>query len=528
MERRSFLSASLGLTAGALAAPCLAGAQGRRVMRFIPQRDLNSRDPMWIPAPNVRTHGYMVFDTLYGIGADYLPQPQMAEGASVENDGKLWKIKLRPGLKFHDGTPVLARDAAASIRRWCVRDPLGQALAAATDEISAPDDRTIQFRLKRPFVLLPDALSSTPLFMPAIMPERLAMTDPMAQVTEMIGSGPFRYKADEEMLGERYIYERYEGYVPRDGGTPAWTAGPKVVNLDRVEWKVIPDASTAATALQAGEADWWEYAGLDLLDVLRRSRNIKVEVTDPTGMKADMRMNQAIPPFDNPEIRRALLGAVNQQDYCIAMAGTDPNAWHARVGFFVPGCPMANDAGLEAFDTPRDYAAVAQRIKAAGYRGEKVAIMSAGDIPTAKAASLVNADMLQKVGINAEYMEMDWATIATRRMKKDPVEQGGWSIWINPGPGLSQFNPVAATLLRTGPQAYFGWPKGDRLEELRDAWLAAPDLTSQKRIAVEIQRQAFIDLPMIPLGMYYQPTAYRRNVTGVLPGFATFWNVTKS
>ncbi|TCR66582.1 peptide/nickel transport system substrate-binding protein [Bosea sp. BK604] len=528
MDRRTFLGASLGLAAGSLASPHVARAAADRVIKFIPQRDLNSKDPMWIPAANVRTHGYMIFDTLYGIDENFRPQPQMAEGAAIEDDGKLWKIRLRPGLKFHDGTPVLARDAAASIRRFCVRDPLGQALAAVTDELSAPDDRTIQFRLKRPFALLPDALSSTPLFMPAIMPERLANTDPMKQVTDMVGSGPFRYVANEEMQGERYAYEKFAGYVPRDSGTPGWTAGPKVVNIDRVEWKVIPDPATIAAALQTGEADWIEYAPLDLLDVLRSARNVKVAVTDPTGMKADMRMNQAIPPFDNPEIRRALLGAVKQEDYCIAMAGTDPSGWKARVGFFVPGSPMASDAGLDVFDTPRDFAAVAAKIKAAGYKNEKVVIMSPGDIPAGKAASIVNADMLQKVGMNVDYAELDWASIAQRRMKKEPVEQGGWNIWIAPGPGLSQFNPVAATLLRTGPQAYFGWPKSDRLEELRNEWLTAPDLAAQKRVAVEIQKQAFIDLPMIPLGMYYQPTAYRTSLEGVLSGFATFWNVRKA
>ena len=527
MDRRSFLGGSIGLAAAGLARPNLARAAGSSVIKFVPQRDLNSRDPMWIPAPNVRTHGYMVFDTLYGIDADFRPQPQMAEGASVENNGKIWRITLRSGLKFHDGTPVLARDAAASIRRFCVRDPLGQALASVTDEISAPDDRTVQFRLKRPFALLPDTLSSTPLFMPAIMPERLALTDPLKQVTEMIGSGPFRYVQSEEMLGDRYVYERFADYVPRMSGTPGWTAGPKIVNIDRVEWKVIGDPATMAAALQAGETDWLEYAPLDSIELLKLAKNVKVETTDPTGMKADMRMNQAIAPFDNPEIRRALLGAIQQEEYCMGMAGTDPEGWKTRVGFFVPGSPMANEAGLEVFDNPRDFAAVAAKVKAAGYKGEKVLIMSPGDIPTGKAASMVAADMLRKVGINVEYAEMDWASIATRRMKKDAVDKGGWSIWINPGPGLSQFNPIAATLLRTGPQAYFGWPQGDRLEELRDAWLQAPDVAAQKAIAVEIQKQAFIDLPMIPLGLYYQPTAYRSNLQGVLPGFATFWNVRK-
>jgi peptide/nickel transport system substrate-binding protein len=297
---------------------------------------------------------------------------------------------------------------------------------------------------------------------------------------------------------------------------------------DRVEFHVIPDPAMASAALQTGEVDWWEYANLDLLATLRTARNIKVEITDPTGMKADLRMNQAIPPFDKPEIRRALLTAVKQEDFCIAMAGTDPSGWKWPVGFFIPGCPMSSDAGMEALTSPRDTAGAAAKIRAAGYNGEKVVILSASNIATAKAASLVAADFLRNVGLNVDYQEMDWGSIATRRMKKDPADAGGWNIWINPGPGLSQFNPVANTLLRTGPQAYFGWPKSDRLEELRNAWLAAPDLATQQTVARDIQRQAFIDLPMIPLGMYFQPTAYRSTVTGVLPGFATFWNVRKA
>ena len=106
---------------------------------------------------------------------------------------------------FHDGTKVLARDCVASIRRWGARDGFGQALLAATDEISAPDDRTIRFRLKYPFPLLPDALAKTPPSMCPIMPERLASTDPYKQVSEMVGSGPYRYKPDERVPGSRVV-----------------------------------------------------------------------------------------------------------------------------------------------------------------------------------------------------------------------------------------------------------------------------------------------------------------------------------
>lgn len=278
MRRRALLGLAAAAATGPLASPNLARAQGEKVLRFIPQADLNSLDPMWIPAINVRTQGYMVFDTLYGMDFQYRAVPQMVEGAKTENDGKRWSLTLRQGLVFHDGTPVLARDAAASIRRYCVRDPFGQALASVTVEITATDDRTVQFRLKRAFPLLPDVLASTPLFMPAIMPERLAKTDPMKQVTEMVGSGPFRFLHDEAVTGSRYVYERFEKYQPRPDGALGWTAGPKVVHFDRVEWHVIPDPSTAFGALQSGEMDWWEYASLDLLDAIQAMASLKTEV----------------------------------------------------------------------------------------------------------------------------------------------------------------------------------------------------------------------------------------------------------
>ena len=243
MRRRTFLAAS----AASLALPSIARAQGSRVLKFIPQADVTVLDPIWTTAYVTRNHGFMIFDTLYGIDNTYSAQPQMVEGHTVEDDGKLWKLTLRDGLKWHDGEKVLARDCVASIQRWGKRDAFGQTLIAYTDELSAPDDKTIQFRLKQPFALLPDALGKPGSNFCAMMPERLAKTDAFTQLKadQMIGSGPFKFKADERVVGSQVVYVRNADYVPRPSGTPEWTSGPKIVNFDRVEWHVIPDASTS-------------------------------------------------------------------------------------------------------------------------------------------------------------------------------------------------------------------------------------------------------------------------------------------
>ena len=292
--------------------PRIARAQGTagatQVLKFIPQSDLTVLDPHWTSPYIVRNHSFMVFDTLYGVDGKSRPSPQMVAGHTTDNEGKLWRLALRDGLRFHDGSPVLARDCVASINRWAKKDSFGQALMAATDELSADGDKVIVFRLKAPFPLLPDALGKNTSYMPAIMPERLARTDAGTQVQEMVGSGPFRFIAAERVPGALAVYSKFDGYVPRQDGTPDWTAGPKVVHVDRVEWHTTPDPSTAAAALQTGETDWWENPSTDLNSLLRRAKEITVEVLDPTGSIGVMRLNQLQPPFNNPAIRRALLG----------------------------------------------------------------------------------------------------------------------------------------------------------------------------------------------------------------------------
>jgi peptide/nickel transport system substrate-binding protein len=516
----------LATGAAALALPAIARGEKTQVLSFVPQADLGVLDPVWTTTYQTRDHGFMVFDTLYGLDGAYMPQPQMVAGAVTDDDAKFWRLTLRDGLQFHDGTKVLARDCAASVRRGAARDGFGQALLAACDEIAAPDDKTLTFRLKHPFPLLPAALAKTPPSMCPIMPERLANTDPFTQVTEMIGSGPFRYKADERVAGSRVVYERNTAYMPRPDGVASGTAGPKIVHFDRVEWHIIPDEATVAAALQAGEVDWWLMPGADLLPMLRPQGRLRVEVSVPTGFIATMRFNQLQPPFNNPAIRRAMLGGVDQADYMTGMMGTDPSLWHVPCGVFCPDTPLASEAGLAPLIGKRDLPKVKRDLAAAGYAGEKVVLLAPADIPSAKALADISNDWMQRAGLNVDYQAMDWATIVQRRAKMDPVDQGGWSVFHTSWSGLDQLNPAVHVFLRgNGRDASPGWPSSPRIEELRNDWFTAPDLAAQRRICQQIQVQAFEDVPYIPLGQYFTPTAYQRNLTGVLKGSPVFWNI---
>ena len=525
MNRRDLLALAATAT---LARPALAQGGGG-ALRFAPIADLAVIDPIVTTTYITRTHGFLVWDTLYGLDEAVRPQPQMAEGHRVEDDGRRVSIRLREGLRFHDGEPVRARDAVASIRRWGARDALGQTVLALTEELSAPDDRTILFRLRRPFPFLFDALAKTSPPVCFIMPERLALTDPSRPVTEAIGSGPFRFLAQERVSGARVAYARFEGYRPRDAGTPSGTAGPKRAHLDRIEWLTMPDAATAAAALQAGEIDWWEFPTPDLLPLLRRRATIAVEIPDPFGFMAALRPNHLHPPFDDPAARRALLPAIAQADFMTAAAGTDRAAWREGVGFFPPGTPMANDAGLAALASPRSIADARARLAAAGHAGAQVTLIGPTDYPNVQALTDVGADMFRRLGLALDYAPTDWASVVQRRANREAPARGGWNALFTFFSGLDVLNPGVHLLLRAnGTAAWPGWPSSPALEALRQAWFDAPDLAAAQAIAAQIQRRAFEDLPYIPLGQFFQPTAYRRAFTGMLRGPTVFWNLRRA
>ena len=527
MRRRHFIAASV--TAAALGAPSISRGQSAKVLRLVPQADLALLDPIQSTVNVTRNHGFMVFDTLYGIDMNLRPQPQMVDGHTVSDDGKTWELTLRDGLMFHDGTPVLARDAVASIKRWGNRDQFGRSMMSYTDEVAAPSDRMIRIRLKRPFPLLPAALAKMQTNMCAIMPERLARTDPYTQVTEMVGSGPFRFVAAERVPGSRVVYEKNRAYVPRPNGEVGFTSGPKIVNVDRVEWLVIPDPATAAAAIQSGEVDWIERPIPDLLPVLRKNADILVKRNDPFGNMETFRLNHLQPPFNNPAIRRAILGAIDQTEIMSAVAGEDHSLWRAGIGVFPPGSPWANDAGMEVLNAPRDYDRVKRELAAAGYDGSPVVMLVGTDVPDIEACSQVGAAAFKRAGLNVDYRALDWGTVTQRIGSQKPLADGGWSCFFVPNRGDDDLDPsVNGNLRGLGLKGYPGWPTSAGLETLQSQWLEATDDTTRMRICRDIQLQVWQDVPYVPLGSYFLPMVFRRNVSGVVPGFAKFWGVTKA
>jgi peptide/nickel transport system substrate-binding protein len=223
-------------------------------VRFVPHADLANFDPIWTAVYIARNAGLLVWDTLYGMDAKLEVQRQMVEAEEVSGDDLTWTFRLRPGLKFHGGAPVLARDAVTSINRWAARDTLGQMIKAIEQELIPIDDRTFRWALKKPYPKMLLALGKITTPCCFVMPARIAATDPFKQISEYIGSGPMRFVRSDWVPGGRAAFERFVDYVPRSE-EPSWMAGGKRIIADRIEWITMPDPATVAAALQRREID---------------------------------------------------------------------------------------------------------------------------------------------------------------------------------------------------------------------------------------------------------------------------------
>ena len=211
-----------------------------------------------------------------------------------------------------------------------------------------------------------------------------------------------------------------------------------------------------------------------------------------------------------------------------AVQGDDRSTWRDGVGYFCPDTPMASAAGMENLTLPRNLDAVKKELAAAGYAGEKVVLFNPTDIPSVKTLAEVTNDLLRKLGMNVDFQAMDWATVVQRRVKQDPPDQGGWSIFQTSWGGVDHFNPAVHAFLRgNGKDGIMGWPISPRIEELRNEWFAAADLAAQKKAAEQMQLQAFQDVPYIPLGQIRGQSAHRADLKGVLTGLPLFWNITR-
>jgi len=497
-----------------------------KTLRVVPHSNLTILDPIWTTAYITRNHGYMIYDTLFGMDTKGNIQPQMVDKWETSKDRKTWTFTLRDGLEFHDGKPVTAEDVIASIARWGKRDSMGERLMSAVESMEAVNTKTFRLKLKEPYGLVLESLGKPSSNVPFIMPKRVADTPADKQIDDYIGSGPFIFKKEEWKPGEKIVYVKNAKYKPR--AEPAsGTVGGKLAKVDRVEWIIIKDAQTQANALVAGEVDVIEAPAHELYSGLKANPNIQFVDNNPRGLQAILRFNHLQPPFNDPKIRQAAMAALNQPAFLKAQIGVSELY---RTCFSVYPCKSAyeTEKGMDFIAKP-DMKRAQQLLKESAYDGTPVVMMQPTDLLATAKLPLVAAQLLRQAGFKVDLQSMDWQTLVSRRAKKDPPSQGGWNIFLTVWANVDGVNPVGMNAMNAScEKAWFGWPCDKELEGLRDAFAHATDEKQRKALAEQAQVRAMEIGTHVPLGEYLAPVAARKSIKGIPTGyFLVLWNVSK-
>ena len=516
--------------AGALAllaalAP-IAGAEAQpSVIKVVPHADLRVLDPHLATPLITKMHGAAFYETLLTWDSKLNIRPMAAQSLSVSADRLTYTFTMRPGVKFHDGTPVRSQDAVASLKRWMARDSLGRRLNGLVSAYEIQSDQVFSLKLKEPDAFVEFTLGAVGALLPQIMREKDAMTDPNTAVTEIVGSGPFRFVASEWVPGSKVVYAKNPDYVSRTEATDG-LAGARIVKVDRVEWTIIPDPATAAAALGKGEVDFWDTVALDQLPVLAKNKDIVTGKLVPLPYVANIRMNQIQPPFNNVKVRQAVAHLLDQNELMQAAIG-DPDWYATCLAFFVCGSPNGTLAGSEPYARP-SVAKAKEALAASGYKGEKVVILGTKELaPIGGMVEVLNQRM-KEAGFNVELRMMAWGVLTTL-INKNPPDADSWHIFATYSTGGVMHHPLTNIFadMDCNAKNVAGWPCDQEQMRLRAAYLKASG-DAQKPALDALHRRIWDQVVYVPGGQFDAPFAWRKTLYGVAPmALPVFWNITK-
>jgi peptide/nickel transport system substrate-binding protein len=537
--RRAILKGGTAL-AGTLAMPAIlrltasnARAQSAgKTVEVAPEVDLKILDPIWTTATITGTHGWAIYDTLFALDHDYAVHPQMVDKYEASEDGLTHNFKLRDKLAFHDGSPVTSKDCIASIRRWGARFGEAKIMLERSEKLEATDERSFVLKLKEPFGPVIETLAATaqPCF---IMREKEAATDPFTQITETIGSGPLIFVKEEWKPGAQVVYKKNPNYVPR-GEAASGYAGGKAVHIDRVEWTVIPDQGTQASALITGELDYLTNPTADIVPQLKTSPQIQIGLLDKLGWQLHVRFNSLNKPFDNPKTRQAIQMLIeSRQEAYLAATGYVGDFGKTCLTPFVCGSPNETMVGTERF-AKYDPAKIKALMKEGGYNNEPIVIMDPTDQPHLHMVALVLNEHIKELGFNADLQSMDWSTLVSRRaIKASPAQdKGGWNIFPTAWPSATMMDPMLNLPIDSScdQKNWFGWPCDEEMQKLRFAYLATKKADERKAVMDKIQLRFFESPSYAYAGQYFPPIAYRKDRLKGVIGMSSpvYWNMEKA
>jgi peptide/nickel transport system substrate-binding protein len=498
--------------------PLMTGACSDSSLRIATHAQLESLDPIKTTAYITRSHGYMVYDTLFALDQNLEPKPQMVESYSTAPDGRTWTFTLRPGLKWSDGSNVTAADCVASLQRWAQYDGTGQELFKDISSLTAPDSRTIVMQLDKPNALVLQSLAKISATVPFMMPKRVVEAAASGSIADPTGSGPYTFQKDK-WTANKAVYVKNPYYVPRDDKS-SMAAGAKLAKEKEIDFVYYSNQRDAVAALVKGDVSYIESPSTKYMSDLTGKPNVVVASTDPLGNVAMMRFNSNVAPFNNAAVRRAVLMTINQSEYMEAALG-DKRFYRLCYSVYACTTPMATEAG-SAILKIANLDAARKALAAAHYDGTPVVILNPKDIPVISALTDVTAQNLKQIGMNVDVRNMTWA-----EMLKERANPGAWSMFHTWWLAGDVSNPLSIAFSGSSAKGWPGAPDDAQLESYRTAYSQTSDPEAKRQLAAKVQERVLAIGALGTLGQFYEPVAFRDNLKGITSPIQFYWTLAR-
>lgn len=399
-RRGAFRSIALAaLLSAGLALPAGAQTRGGSATLGVEQ-DIAGFDPLIVGVYDTgqEATAALVFETLTRLDDNAKPAPGLALSWEHSTDFRTWTFKLRPGVKFQDGSPFSAEAVAFNYQRMLNPDNHCRCLFYISnyDKVEAADELTAIFHLKAPAPNLPALLAS------AIVTNVIHSPKAIQEMKEgynrhPVGTGPFQLKSWQS--GDRIVLERNPNYW--DKGRPY---------LDQVTIRPLPDNTARFASLLSGETDiiWHDRAE----DIVKAKKNPNVVVHEYAGSGAQVyAFNTKVAPFDDVRVRQAMRMALDLKAYSEAQW---EGLWKPAKDPYGPGSfVQCKDAGALPYDPDKAKAL----LKAYGKPVEFKMVVTA--TPRGRQIGQIFQEFWRDVGANVTIDQIDQTALVTKAFRRD-------------------------------------------------------------------------------------------------------------
>jgi len=459
-----------------------------------------SLDPHWGTQTITEVLTNHVFEGLYSLDEKYQPIPMLAEAMpTVSRDGLTYTIKLRKGIKFHNGREMTSDDVVASLVRWSKRSVYGKSLFAQVADLKATDKSTVEFKLKEKSAIVVISLA-IPNNFGAIYPKEIAEKFPPDQrITEWVGTGPFKLA---EWKPDQYIRMiRYDEYKPVPGQQSGYGGG-KIVYVDELRWIPVPDAASRAAQLESGDLDVADDLVADAYDRLKANANVQPVIVKPYYWLVAV-FNKKEGLMTNQKLRQAWQAALDIEPIMKTVAGGKPEFYRMDSSLAFQELPWhTNIKGLPWNERNKDKAR--QLLKEAGYTGTPVRFMTTQEYKWMYDFALVTKQQLEEVGFKIDLQVMDWSTLGQRRVQ--PKEYDVFTTGMG-----NFFDPTHHIYL--GPN-WPGWTDDEQINSLMAQMARETDPKKRYALWEQTTKLFYEKVPVARYGDLFGLRAIRKTVKG--------------